>query len=211
MFQYEIIGNLDSDVRLDEDHFEFLLNKFKEDPRLGRCRNYFQGGRRLQFGNQTVLKDRITFPASARCFAASASRKLGDMFANKAGGIDWIAVTTARMMGWKTRSYREKSFFHFGHLGTAERGDIGLIIFLRREGLLSRRPSDLGIISSHLSTDQASLPRGWTCAGLGLWMGACCAEFIGRFPRSSCVFTERNRWRKLSVILKSLLTFKLDR
>ena len=26
------------------------------------------------------------------------------------------------MMGWKTRSYREKSFFHFRHLGTAERG-----------------------------------------------------------------------------------------
>ena len=26
------------------------------------------------------------------------------------------------MMGWKTRSYREKSFFHHRHLGTAERG-----------------------------------------------------------------------------------------
>src|SRR5271155_459471 len=33
--EYEIIGNLDSDVSLDSDHFEFLLNKFKDDPRLG--------------------------------------------------------------------------------------------------------------------------------------------------------------------------------
>ena len=32
-----------------------------------------------------------------------------------------MAVTTARMMGWKTESFREKSFFHYRHLGTAER------------------------------------------------------------------------------------------
>ena len=35
MSNIEIIGNLDSDVSLDEDHFEFLLNKFKDDPCLG--------------------------------------------------------------------------------------------------------------------------------------------------------------------------------
>ena len=32
-----------------------------------------------------------------------------------------MAVTTARMMGWKTESFREKSFFHYRRLGTAER------------------------------------------------------------------------------------------
>ena len=33
-----------------------------------------------------------------------------------------VAVTTARMKGWKTRSYREKAFFHHRPLGTAGRG-----------------------------------------------------------------------------------------
>ena len=33
-----------------------------------------------------------------------------------------MAVTTARMMGWTTRSFREKSFFHHRTMGTAERG-----------------------------------------------------------------------------------------
>jgi hypothetical protein len=32
-----------------------------------------------------------------------------------------MAVTTARMMGWKTESFRERFFFHYRHLGTAKR------------------------------------------------------------------------------------------
>jgi hypothetical protein len=35
-----------------------------------------------------------------------------------------MAVTTARMMGWTTRSFREKSFFHHRKMGTAERGQL---------------------------------------------------------------------------------------
>ena len=55
-----------------------------------------------------------------RCF-----EEIGGYFPSKNGGIDWIAVTTARMIGWKTRSYREKSFFHHRVLGTADRGILG--------------------------------------------------------------------------------------
>jgi hypothetical protein len=33
-----------------------------------------------------------------------------------------MAVTTARMIGWRTRSFREKSFMHHRVLGTADRG-----------------------------------------------------------------------------------------
>ena len=46
---------------------------------------------------------------------------------NKAGGIDWIAVTTARMKGWRTRAYRERSFFHYRSLGTAERSPLASV------------------------------------------------------------------------------------
>src|SRR5271155_1052031 len=40
--QYEIIGNLDADVALDEDQFEFLLNKFREDSHLGVAGTVFR-------------------------------------------------------------------------------------------------------------------------------------------------------------------------
>lgn len=33
--RYEIIGNLDADISFEKDHFEFLLGKFSENPRLG--------------------------------------------------------------------------------------------------------------------------------------------------------------------------------
>ena len=118
--EYEVIGNLDADVSLDEDHFEFLLNEFEEGPAPWSCRDDFQGGR-LQFGNRQFRRAeprlRPVPNFSPRCF-----EEIGGYRPNKAGGIDWMAVTTARMMGWKTRSFREKSFFHHRTLGTAERG-----------------------------------------------------------------------------------------
>jgi biofilm PGA synthesis N-glycosyltransferase PgaC len=40
--EYEIIGNLDADVSLDQDHFEFLMGKFQEDPDLGVAGTVFR-------------------------------------------------------------------------------------------------------------------------------------------------------------------------
>jgi len=118
--QYEIVGNLDADVALEDDHFEFLLTKFTEDPRLGVAGTTF----REESGYDSE-KDSFEgkYHVSGQCqlFRRECFKEIGGYFANKAGGIDWIAVTTARMIGWKTRSYREKPFFHFRHLGTAER------------------------------------------------------------------------------------------
>jgi biofilm PGA synthesis N-glycosyltransferase PgaC len=50
--------------------------------------------------------------------------EVGGYVANHAGGIDWIAVTTARMKGWKTHSFPEKRFVHYRALGTASRGTL---------------------------------------------------------------------------------------
>jgi hypothetical protein len=52
---------------------------------------------------------------------------VGGYVPNQAGGVDWIAVTTARMKGWRTRSFREKFFFHHRSLGTAERGGLSAL------------------------------------------------------------------------------------
>ena len=36
------------------------------------------------------------------------------------GGIDWVAVRTARFKGWRTRSFREHPFFHHRPMGATE-------------------------------------------------------------------------------------------
>ena len=118
--EYEVVGNLDADVSFDQDYCEFLVSKFAEDPDLGVAGTIF---REEGYSSETDSFEGQNHVAGGcqmfrrRCFA-----EIGGYIPNKAGGIDWIAVTTARMMGWKTRSFREKSFFHHRSLGTAERG-----------------------------------------------------------------------------------------
>ena len=42
----------------------------------------------------------------------------------RGGGIDYVAVVSARMKGWKTRTFTERVCFHHRCIGTAERGII---------------------------------------------------------------------------------------
>ena len=117
---YAVIGNLDGDVSLDEDHFEFLMKEFIKDARLGVAGTVF---REHGYNSETDSFEGETH-VSGQCqmFRRRCFEEIGGYTPNKAGGIDWMAVATARMKGWKTRSFREKSFFHHRRLGTAERG-----------------------------------------------------------------------------------------
>lgn len=120
---FEIVVNLDADISFEPTLFAFLLNEFSKDHELGVAgpifkeaggyssdTNSFEGEKHVSGGCQLFRR---------KCF-----EEIGGYKPNKAGGIDWIAVTTARMIGWKTRSFRERSFFHHRSLGTAERGQI---------------------------------------------------------------------------------------
>ncbi|MEQ1846255.1 MAG: glycosyltransferase family 2 protein [Nitrospira sp.] len=120
---FEIIGNVDADISFEKDHFQFLLSKFQSDPRLGVAGTVFreEGGYSSEsdsFEGHTHVSGQCQL-FRRQCFA-----EIGGYVPHRAGGIDWIAVVTARMRGWKTQSFREKSFFHHRHLGTAERGPL---------------------------------------------------------------------------------------
>ena len=120
---YDILGNLDADVSLDTDHFEFLLSKFSQDSRLGVAGTVFTepdgyNSATDSFEGQTYVS------GQCQLFRRQCFEEIGGYVPSKAGGIDWMAVTTGRMIGWKTRSFREKSFLHHRALGTADRGII---------------------------------------------------------------------------------------
>src|SRR5438045_971458 len=117
---FEAIGNLDADLSFDPDYLEFLMQKFSDDPKLGvagtpftedggydTARDSFEGENHVAGGCQLFRR---------RCF-----EEVGGYVPNPGGGVDWIAVTTARMKGWKTRSFPEKRFHHYRTLGTAGR------------------------------------------------------------------------------------------
>jgi poly-beta-1,6-N-acetyl-D-glucosamine synthase len=118
---YEIVGNLDGDVTLDSDHFSFLLTKFSEENRLGVAGTVFREPGGYNSGTDS-FEGQTYVSGQCQIFRRQCFEEIGGYVPSKAGGIDWMAVTTARMVGWKTRSFREKSFLHHMPLGTAERG-----------------------------------------------------------------------------------------
>jgi glycosyltransferase involved in cell wall biosynthesis len=119
---FDVIGNLDADISFDPDYLEFLMKKFASDPTLGvagtpflengydSARDSFEGENHVAGGCQLFR---------TKCF-----QDVGGYVANPDGGIDWIAVTTARMKGWKTKSFAEKRFHHYRTLGTAGKGPL---------------------------------------------------------------------------------------
>jgi len=113
---YDIIGNLDSDVSFEPDFFEFLLIKFFNNPKLG-----IAGTRFIENGIQTYDYHFSSIEhVSGQCqlFRRECFEEIGGYIPVKGGGIDVIAVLTARMNGWLTRAYTEKHFLHHRTMGT---------------------------------------------------------------------------------------------
>jgi len=119
---YDIIGNLDADISFENDYFAFLLNKFYEIKDLGVAGTPF-----IENGYSTLtdsFEGETHVPGGCQLFRRKCFEEVGGYIPHRSGGIDWIAVTTARMKGWQTRSFREKVFFHHRSLGTAQRSKL---------------------------------------------------------------------------------------
>lgn len=203
--EYEVIGNLDGDVSLDEDHFEFLLGKFSEDPRLGVAGTVF---REQGYNSETdSFEGQQHVSGQCQLFRRECFAEIGGYFANKAGGIDWIAVTTARMMGWKTRSFREKSFFHFRHLGTAERGAFAASFsYGEKDYYLGGHPVWELFRVTYRLTKPPYLVDG---LALGLGYGWAMVRRVKRpISKELMKFHRREQMRKLGNVFKTLLAFK---
>ncbi len=116
---YEVVGNLDADVSFDPDFLEFLVGRFATDPELGVAGTVF---REEGYSSETdSFEGEKHVSGQCQLFRRECFEDIGGYIPHRAGGIDWMAVTTARMKKWKTRSFREKSFFHHRSMGTAER------------------------------------------------------------------------------------------
>ena len=118
---FQIIGNLDADVSFEPGYMEFLMRKFRDDPHLSVAGTPF-----TQDGNYDSTRDSFEgenyVAGPCQLFRRECFQDIGGYVPNRAGGLDWIAVMTARMKGWKVQSFSEKRFHHYRTLGTAEKG-----------------------------------------------------------------------------------------
>ncbi len=200
---FDIIGNLDADISFDPDYLEFLMNKFANDPTLGvagtpflengydSARDSFEGENHVAGGCQLFRR---------RCF-----EDVGGYTPNPAGGIDWIAVTTARMKGWRTRSFPERRFHHYRPLGTAGKsGMAATFSYGEKDYYLGGSPLWELFRAAYRTTKRP-------VDGLALLVGYCWAAIrrVKRpVTRELMHFHRREQMKKLKLILHSLLRFK---
>lgn len=112
---YDIIGNLDADLSFDKDYFKFLLAQFAQNPLLGVAGTPF-----LEDGKHYDFRFASTDHVSGACqlFRKTCFEEIGGYVPIKGGGIDWTAVTTARMKGWTTKTFLEMTCNHHRKIGT---------------------------------------------------------------------------------------------
>ncbi len=119
--EFSVIGNLDADVSFDADHFEFLIAKFAEDARLGVGGAPF---REESFQYDYRFSNIENVWGGCQLFRRACLDDIGGYVPVKGGCVDHIAVVSARMRGWKTKTFTEKVCVHHRVMGTAEHSGV---------------------------------------------------------------------------------------
>jgi hypothetical protein len=147
---------------------------------------------------------------ACQLFRYECFRQIGGYVPNPAGGIDWIAVTTARMKGWKTRNFPDRRFRHLRVMGTAERSSVGAMFdYGAKDYFLGGSPTwELFRIVYRMGKKPILV------GGLALFAGYCWAA-VRRVERPVTPelmrFHRREQMMKLRTILASALRLKIEK
>jgi poly-beta-1,6-N-acetyl-D-glucosamine synthase len=118
--EYEVIASLDGDISFEEDYFSFLLGKLAEDSSLGLVGTPFKEGSNPTYDYRFASIEHVS--GACQIFRRQCFEDVGGYVPVKGGCIDHIAVITARMRGWKTRTFTDKVCLHHREMGTAQQG-----------------------------------------------------------------------------------------
>jgi glycosyltransferase involved in cell wall biosynthesis len=203
--EHEVVGNLDADISFERDYLEFLLRRFAEDSELGVAGTIFKENG--YSSDVDSFEGRNHVAGGCQLFRRRCFEEIGGYAPNLTGGIDWIAVTTARMRGWRTRSFREKWFFHHRNLGTAERNRfVSAFSYGQKDYYLGGHPLwELCRVIYQMGR------RPYLLHGLAVGLGYASVALRGMDrPVSNELmrFHRREQMQKLSAILKSLVTLR---
>ncbi len=204
--EYDVIGNLDGDLTCESDHLEFLLRQFSQDPKLGVAGSFYKEERGFS-SERDSFAGYAFVPGLCQLFRRQCWEEIGGYLPLREGGEDCAAVTTARMMGWKTRAFPERCFTHLRPSGSAQLG------ILSRSFSGGKQDYYLG---GHPAWElfrmvyQATRPP-YFIRGFALGLGYYWALLRGT-PRGVSAelvaFHRKEQMAKLKIILKSVLTFK---
>lgn len=202
----DVIGNLDADLSFPPDYLAFLMARFAENPRLGVAGTPF-----TQDGGYDSAKDSFEgenyVAGGCQLFRVECFREIGGYVPVRGGGIDWIAVTTARMKGWLVRSFPERRFHHYRTLGTAQMNPLQAIFdYGRRAYTLGSSPIWHAFRALYRMTR-----RPYLLGGVSLFLGyawAAVRRVKRNVPPEMIRFYRREQMARLRAILAAVITFR---
>lgn len=115
---WDVVCSMDADISFQEDYFAFLLGKLAQDAELGLVGTPFKDS--TMYDYRFVSIEHVS--GACQLFRRQCFQDIGGYLPVRSGGIDHIAVLTARMRGWKTRTFTERICLHHRKIGMAERG-----------------------------------------------------------------------------------------
>lgn len=123
---FDLVGNLDADITLPPDFYEFLMSKFLDMPELGVAGTPFleNAERPTAHSYDHALANLHHVSGACQVFRRHCFEEIGGYTPLRRGGIDWVAVTAARLRGWTTRTFIERTCTHHRAMGTADRNQI---------------------------------------------------------------------------------------
>lgn len=160
---YDVIGSLDADISFGDDYFAFLLDKLATDRELGVVGTPFKG--RSTYDYRFVSRQHVS--GACQLFRRSCFEDIGGYVPVRTGGIDHIAVLTARMKGWRTRTFTERACLHHRELGSAQHSPLGTKF---RDGVLDYLLGGHPLWELFRTVYQATR-RPWLIGGLTLLAG----------------------------------------
>src|ERR1700753_516102 len=117
---YDVVVSLDADISFDSEYFSFLLENLQADSTLGLVGTPFQETTGQVYDYRFVSIEHVS--GACQVFRRECFQAIGGYLPIRGGSIDHVAVISARMKGWKTRTFTEKVCLHHRTTGTAQRG-----------------------------------------------------------------------------------------
>jgi glycosyltransferase involved in cell wall biosynthesis len=117
---FAAVACMDADVTFEPDYFAFLLEKLASDEKFGIIGTPYCETSGEIYDYRYVSLDEVS--GICQLFRRTCVEEIGGYMLSKGGNIDTIACLSARMKGWKTRTFPEMTCTHLRTTGTAQHG-----------------------------------------------------------------------------------------
>ena len=114
---FDLVGNLDADISLPTNYFSRLLAEFVDDPQLGIGGGMIHSRVDADYVSQSVALDSVA--GAVQLFRRACFEQVGGYKILPNGGIDSVAEITARMKGWRVRTFAQLQVHEHRRTGSA--------------------------------------------------------------------------------------------